>query len=467
MDLNIKTKNNSGKGLIAKKTKEKSSFFRRKPVRITILVSGLVFVFIATFLAFIYATGSKIFVLPDGESRNPFSKGIAASSILKGVEDDRVNVLVMGIGGINHPGGQLTDSMMLVSLKPKRGSLAMLSIPRDLYVPVADHNISTKLNEVYTLGDKEKKGSGPTLVKKTVSNVLGVPIHYYVTLDFSGFEKFIDEIGGVDVYADKTLYDPYYPDEKMEGYEPFSIKIGQHHLDGKTALKYARSRETTSDFDRSARQQKIAVAAKEKVLRLGFLANPKKVYDLVVVVSDHARTDFSPAEIKDFAKEIKDIESDKMFSAVLASGSDGPLVSDSSSGTYYLVPKAGKNDFSEVAKIAKNIFDSAEAQKEKALIEILNGSKTAGNALKLSDDLKLSDFQIINVGNAGENYEKTVIFDYSGGAKKKTLEALKAKLGVGAVQKTPDEETKAEITIIVGNDYAPAVSGATTKAGEQ
>jgi len=415
-----------------------------------IIIISLVAIAVLLIAGFAYtiAQGSKIFDKNSGEGSPFFS--IGKTEQLKGEGDGRINVLTMGMGGANHPGGMLTDSMVVISINPKDNTVAMLSIPRDLYVPIADHKNSVKINEVYSFGEKEKKGSGAALVKKTVGTILDLPIHYYVSLDFRGFEKAIDILGGIDVNVDKTIIDPLYPADNMVDYSPFTLKAGQHHLDGKTALKYVRSRETSSDFDRSGRQQKVLTAARDKALKLGFLANPKKVLDILSTVSNNVRTDLTPSEVKSFLDIAKDIQTDKMISKVLTNGDSGPLISDSSTGIFYLKPKTG--NFEQIQQIAHEIFQDPQLTEEKANIEILNATKQSNLASKLSASLVSYGYTVTKTGNAKEMSEKTIIYDYSNGKKKTTLQFLKNRLQADIV-KQDRQDNNIDISIILGSDY--------------
>lgn len=426
---------------------------------------GLVGIFLIAFLSYVVATGSKV-----------FDKGGLASALISRVTkgnagetiDQRTNILLMGRGGDSHPGGLLTDSMMVISLEPKDKRIAVISIPRDLLVPIKNHG-QDKLNSAYADGyndymakncNKKNQSScrdsalaaGADLTRQTVSQVLGIPIQYYVTADFDGFKKFIDAVGGIDVKVDKAIYDPSYPAEDMLHYKTFKLSAGQHHMDGALALQYARSRETTSDFDRSARQQKILVAVKEKVLQVGFLANPKKIVDLVNIIGGHVRTDLTPSNIIALSNFMKEADTGKMVNKVLSTESGGPLVGDSSSGTYYI--KTRKKDFSELHDLANNIFlDTASMEKENAKIEILNGSSIAGYGSKLSDNLKNYKLTIVNIQTATTKSKKTTIYDYSGGTKPLTVDFLKKGLSAVVVQQKSTGKSGVDISVVIGEDY--------------
>lgn len=449
-----KNKHKKPKTPIAKDTVGGKTKNKKKLWRILLIAIGVIIITAGALFAYIVAQGSRVFD-PSIDPKQGLLKTLTnaeGSSLesLDGYKDGRINILFMGMGGSNHPGGQLTDSIMLVSINPTDHAMAMLSIPRDLYVPIADHKVSAKINEAFYYGEKDKKGGGPALAKKTISNVLGVPIQYYVTVDFEGFEKVIDEIGGVDVTVNKAIYDPKYPDDRMVGYSPFYIKEGQHHLDGKTALKYARSRETTSDFDRASRQQQIIGAVKEKVLTLGFLANPKKIFDMITIVGNHVRTDLSPDNMKALGEIFKNLDGSKTVSKVLTNASGGPLVSDSSTGTYYLYPRGG--NFKLIQKITQNIFANAEYAKEDTTVSISYGPGMIAKAKEFEDSMRGFGYNVI-MSQSGSDAEKSTIYDYTKGSDQSAVDFLKKKLSLPVVEKTPEKNSTIEITVVVGTDF--------------
>lgn len=446
---------------IIKTTTKKIPFYKRKGWKIAFLILGFIIIIGIAFGAYVYSTGSKVF--ENGITGKNLLETIYGKNQLKGEADDRINILIMGMGGKNHPGGMLADSIMVLSIQPKEKKAAMISIPRDLLVPIPGYK-EDKINSSFADGYNAyvnktcpKKpdscrsagiAAGANLTSNVVSNILGISIHYYVTADFDGFEKIIDSLGGVDIYVDKAIYDPSFPDSSMKGYSPFKITAGQHHMDGATALKYARSRETTSDFDRARRQQQVIAAVKEKASQIGFVTNPQKLIDVISTLGDSIKTNFSIAEIKSFATIIKDVPTSEAITKVLSTATGGFLI-DYNNGTYYEKPKAG--NFSEIQNYVNNIFNTTNPT-EPAKIEILNGSKTANAAVKLSDVLTLRKYNVVSYKSTTAT-SKTVIYDYSGGKQKATLDYLKAGLGVSVVQKTVTSGNKVDIAIILGNDY--------------
>ncbi|MCL5410942.1 MAG: LCP family protein [Patescibacteria group bacterium] len=459
----IKSVNHAAK---KERTNNKKPFHKRKGWKVFFLVLGTFLILIASLFAYVYKTGSKIF-------DNQFSQGSSLARAIKGENldgeaDGRVNILLMGRGGDNHPGGLLTDSMMVASINIKEKKMAIISVPRDLLVPIKDHG-QDKLNSAFAYGYKDyldksckkKKqadcnddalASGSQLAKDTISNVLGIPIQYYVMMDFEGFKQIVDKIGGIDVYVDRAIYDPLYPDKTMQGYETFTIKAGEQHMNGETALKYSRSRETTSDFDRSRRQQQVIAAVKAQTLQAGVLANPKKVLDLITIIGDHLRTNFQPSEIKLLADLVKNLDQGNIISKVLSSGAGGYLMDDSSTGTYYLRPKTG--NFSEIQNMVKNIFSNTTENQASLRVEILNASKTPGLASKVASELKDTQFEIIAVKNSNDKIKNTVIYDYSNGSNKTALDFLKNKYEAEVIKKTNSVNSSVDITIVIGDDFS-------------
>ena len=179
---------------------------------------------------------------------------------------ERFTVLVMGMD--KRPGEEgfayLTDTIMIVSLDPQTRRIGVLSIPRDLQVEVPDFGVQP-INTVYRLGELDGPGGGSVLAMTTIQYNLGIPINEHVVVDFATFITLIDLIGGVQINVEQTIDDPEYPDMSY-GYDPFYLEAGWHHLDGVTALKFARSRHQTDDIDRAYRQQQLLYAVRDKVV---------------------------------------------------------------------------------------------------------------------------------------------------------------------------------------------------------
>lgn len=374
---------------------------------------------------------------------------------LKGEGDGRINILLIGVGGKTHKGGMLADTVMVFSVDPQNKEAALLSIPRDLRVPIPKPiGGYDKLNAVHSYGEQQKiKGGGPELLKQAVADILDLPIHYFVRVDFEGFKKIIDSLGGITINVEKAINDPFYPDKQMEGYEPLYIPVGQVKMNGELALKYARSRETTSDFDRAKRQQQIIATAKEKALSANFLANPQKLTQLINIVGEHFRTDLGLGEMERLYSIVKDIPRDKIVSRVLDNSPDGPLQTLSDNG-YYLVPKDAS--WKQVQAIAHAIFTDPFISQEKAAIVLENASGKNGLATTVADELKALGYNVVSIKNASANVKKTAIEKISTKKTPYTVQFLENRFQVKTSDKSQTGSSidyPYDLKIILGEDY--------------
>jgi len=334
----------------------------RKIVKWFVLAFLLVGLGIGSWIGYTANNALKKITEGSGNNSSLFSfLGDFSSNDLKGKAQGRTNILLLGMGGKNHPGGTLSDTIIVLSINYSDNKIGLISVPRDLWVPIPGFG-SAKINEAYADGEKNKKttGGGGALASRTVENVFGIPIHYWLSADFDGFKKAVDTLGGIDIYVEKSINDPYYPAANMINYEPFKIDAGDHHMDGALALKYARSRETTSDFDRSRRQQQVMTAMKDKVFSLGFVSNPKKITDMLNILGDHVRTNMQSGEMRTFWEVMKTLDTENIISKVLDTAPGGPLVDTSDTRGYYIYPRKGITNFTDLQIIAKNLFSKKD-----------------------------------------------------------------------------------------------------------
>ncbi len=344
---------------------------------------------------------------------------------LKGEKEDRINILLLGMGGKGHDGPYLTDTIILVSIKPSTKEMALISIPRDLYVPIPGHGWR-KINNANAFGEEETPGRGAILAEQTVSHILDLPIHYYVRIDFQGFKKLIDDLGGIRVYVERSFVDTHYPAPNHK-YQTISFKKGWQKMDGEQALKFARSRHGTngesSDFARAKRQQKIILAIKKKALSFSTLLDNYKTSKMIKNLEKSIQTDLTFEEIIRLAKITESIEKDNIINFTFDDSPNNFLIPGKTlDNAFILQPKTG--NFKEMAYFVNHIFDEknplTQKEKEKELekkplppakLIVLNGTKKNGLAKKTALSLKTFGFSIIKIGNSPQqNYEKTVIY---------------------------------------------------------
>ncbi|MCJ7738287.1 MAG: LCP family protein [Anaerolineae bacterium] len=181
------------------------------------------------------------------------------------VPQSRVNTLILGID--RRPGqGYVvrTDTIVLATIDSRSPSVGLLSVPRDLYVDIPGYG-ANRINTAHFWGENESAGNGPGLAMATVVANFGIPVHHYLRIDFDGFRAIIDAVGGIDIMVDKAIVDDAYPTSDY-GTIHIEISEGLQHLDGETALQYARSRHGSSDFSRAKRQQQILIALAERLI---------------------------------------------------------------------------------------------------------------------------------------------------------------------------------------------------------
>ncbi len=400
-----------------------------------------------------------------------------ADKQLTGEENDRVNVLLLGMGGEGHDGAYLTDTIILASLKPSTKQVALLSIPRDLTAPASGWR---KINSVNAYAEQQVPGSGGDATLKAVSELLQVPATYYIRVDFAGFERIIDEIGGVEINVENSFDDYTYPINGQEDnpnyyarFEHLHFDAGLQKMDGSMALKYARSRHALgpegSDFARARRQQLLLEAVKEKLLSRQTLLNPVVLGKLINEFNKDISTNLSTWELLRFWDLAKDVKRDQIINKVLSDAPDGLLVSSQGQdGAYILIPRSG--NFGEITNLAQNIFDtpvtSSPQQKiippitDNAKVFIANGTWITGLASKTSTTLGEYQFKIVGTGNAIErNYEQTVVYDLSYGQKNDSLITLKKLTSATQAFNSPawleqykTGETKSDFLLILGTD---------------
>lgn len=291
--------------------------------------------------------------------------------------DGRINILILGIDKRtdgNIVNSILTDTILIASIGVTEKNMTLISLPRDLYL-TSKLGIPGKINSVYAQYDQStQKTLGPEGVKEAVSRVLGIPIHYNVTINFEVFKKIIDTLGGVDVVVENTFTDTEYPIEGKENapmnerYETVTFTKGNEHMNGERALKYVRSRHAAgvegTDFARSKRQQQVILAIKEKMLTAKTLVDLPKLKELFTVYQKDVETNISTDDLISFYSLYKNLDLKNFKRIVLddrSSSEEGGLLiapenKDQYGGAYVLIPRSG--DFSQIqAYVKKYLFE--------------------------------------------------------------------------------------------------------------
>jgi LCP family protein required for cell wall assembly len=373
---------------------------------------------------------------------------------------DRVTILVMGIdrrAGENEK-GYLTDTLMVVTLDPQTRTAALLSIPRDLWVDIPGYPLDT-INTANRTGDYyDYPGGGPALAKKTVEHNLGINIDYYVRLDFTAFETFIDAIGGVDIVNQADIDDPQYPDGSY-GYEPFTLSAGPHHLNGHDALRYARTRHGSTDIDRARRQQEVVMAVRDRILSLGMLPTlVAKAPSLYQTLNQSIWTNLTLDQVVSLALLAQDIPRANIQNAVI----DYHYVLEyvTPEGRDVLVPlrdriRELRDQIFSGGSVAQPVTGSNASlmKAEGAKVLVLNGSGKDGLACTTKEWLVQQGVDVTDCTTADRSdYANTVIVDYTG--KPYTVSWLKTTFGASTILSGNDPTSQVDIKVIIGNDWS-------------
>jgi LCP family protein required for cell wall assembly len=379
----------------------------------------------------------------------------------------RINLLLLGYGGPGHDGPYLTDSIMLVSIRPDTHQAIMISLPRDLWVkiPALPNNryLVGKLNSAYAIGidhasypnvrsDWKTPTGGGDLAAATVSQITGQPIDYWVGIDFKAFRDVVDALGGVRVDVPTTLDDPYFPRGETTGMMHVHIDAGRQQFDGERALEYARSRETTSDFDRSRRQQLIMLAVRQRIFSLNAVP---RMLSLLGALQDNVRTNLRPADFRplaDLAGQIKDPDIRRV-----SIDTSNLLRSGYIAGQYTLKPLDPTGGALR-QYIATALPDRTLLAKQAPFL-VQDGSRrywlpygVGTPASIMSSLLQAEGWQASLAPPAAQRVTQTQILDGSGGRAAATVAWLQSYFG-GVRTVVPAPASGPSVTVLLGSDF--------------
>ena len=366
-----------------------------------------------------------------------------------------MNILLLGTDERPDEGGpSRTDTMILLSINPQDKTLGMLSLPRDLWVPIPGQNITTKINTAYGLGEAQGyQGGGAQLAKDTVSSLIGRPVDYFVRVNFDGFREIIDLIGGIDIDVPATIHDEEYPTADY-GVETFHLDAGMQHFDGATALKYARTRHSSDDYNRARRQQEIIRAVADKVLSAGMISQLlPRVPQLLMTMQNSIETDIPIPVGLNLANLVSDSSLREVRQLVLDSQYGEETYS--SEGAWILLPDRAR------VRVALDRFfgaspnnSTAAATADALRIEVLNGTTQPGIATSTAERLEAQGWHVVSVNDADRSdYQQTIIINYAAPAA--LVQKLSSDLGLTASAATfsgLDRTSPIDIRIVVGQD---------------
>ena len=369
----------------------------------------------------------------------PSDIDLGALTVFPGVEEagvgatERINVLVMGLDRRpNEPDAPArSDSMFVLTIDPQSETAGMLGIPRDLWVdyPYRDGGCcyQDRVNAAYVLGERQDyPGGGARLATDVIERNLGIPIDHYVLIDFEGFVEIIDALGGITVYIETRLYDPFYSATEDRGdwlvldFWPGEVV----EMDGAIALGYARSRRNTSDLDRIRRQQQVIFAALEKARELGW-NDVSRIPGLWGDYKDAIETDINDLLVLRFAGLASRIDPTRITALTIGAATRGWTTPDGKS-----VLLADKE---LVQEMVRALFSDQRLLQENAHVEVQNNAGADGLALRAVDFLAGQGFPatlLTAAEAAATTRPRTEIIDFSG--KEYTVQRLAKLLGVSA-----------------------------------
>lgn len=392
-------------------------------------------------------------VAPGGQSEP------AAMPSWSGVE--RVNILLLGVDlRCDEEGPTHSDTIIVATIDPVSQSAALLSLPRDLWVEIPNFDVN-RINQAYFLGQAyELPGGGAALAVDTVEAFLGVPIDYYVAVDFKAFVDFVDLMDGIVVDVPERIEDPNYPDN-CYGYDPFAIDAGRQRLDGATALKYARTRVTFGgDVDRAARQQQVIMAVREQATQLNTL--PQLLLSapqLWQSFQDNVDTDLELNEALQLANLLRNIPAGSIRNVVL----DYSYVYNDTTfdGQQVLVPlrdevRALRDELFAPPAVPTPVIEQLPTviTMEEARVAVFNGTSTFGLAADTQAYLLRQDVNVTEIGNADSStYSTTQIIDY--GSHPGTVQYLVQLMNIPPLNVSTGTNPAGEfdVLIILGNDW--------------
>src|SRR3989338_10134656 len=408
---------------------------------------------------------------------------------LAGEQNDRINILILGMGGPGHNGPYLTDTIIIASIKPSTGQIAMVSVPRDLGVEIPDYG-AQKINQANAYGEAKQTELGAVFARGIIEDTFDLKLPYYIRVDFQAFREIIDAVGGIKIDVARTFTDREFP-APGDNYQSLTFTTGVQTMDGERALQYTRSRHGDngegSDFARAKRQQKVILALKEKILSFQTLANPVRISKIIKSLDKHINTNLELTEVISFLKIGRTVNLSNIITLVFDVEENKFLESAyTEAGVYILRPRLG--NFKDMRTAIKNIFDftgendTTPSQdtpaspsvnlrqtdaptpappidniKSGEKVEIQNGTWRAGLAARIKTDLAEAGITVSLISNTNMRpINQSGIYLLDEMADSTHLEKIRSILSIPLWTELPAGETAAagtDVLIILGEDY--------------
>ncbi len=443
---------------LPQKNPGKKSRWKKIGVALTLF---LVVVLLGAGAAIAYFSEATKSIFKNQPSQNIISQvGGLFQAKLQGENEGQINVLLLGIGGENHDGGYLSDSIVLAQIHTDSKQVVLTSIPRDLVINIPrlqGRKINAALAEGYLKNHNWQEGI--SLATQSVESVTGLQIPYTGIIDFQGFTKIINQLGGVDVQIVSTFTDNQYPDGKDGYIAPVTFKAGPEHMTGERALIFARSRHAGgsegSDFARSKRQQLVIEAVKKKVLSGAIITKISNLNQILQTTAEHIHTNLNQDELWRMFTLTKGMDIVAM-SLTPDTGLICPKIQEAT-GAYILDLCPGKTE-DDLSAFFKNTKYTAKANQETS--RILLAAKNAFNtkASEISREMENSGAVVTRLNYDEIQPEENIFYQLN--SKPETVNYLKHVFGATEVVLPPPsikiDREKYDIIIVLGNQNSSA-----------
>ena len=390
-------------------------------------------------------------------------------------KSDRTNILVVGRWWEGHDAPNITDTIILMSINTKKEIISMLSIPRDLYVEYNNGNLG-RINAIYEVNKirNDSKEIGMVAIADKVSQITWEKIDFFINVDFNGFRKVIDVIGGIELTIEDQFTDYAYPDGKW-WYTTIVFREWTWLFDGENTLKYARSRHSTSDFDRSLRQQQIISSIRKKLSASYFIKSPSKIKKLYDTFNEYVYTNLKLGDILKLAIKVKSSD----YTVQSFNLNDSCFYGSASCTKWWFLylpnreyfwwaavllvewtDKNNLNAYSKLHEYTNIIFDHPWFSKENAKVNVYNSLPVNFLASILADEMIKYGFYIPkenSIWNTKKTYEKSVIYYNNISPGSETIRILTQFFPKAYFKRTPgpkySKELDTKVEIIIWKDY--------------
>jgi LCP family protein required for cell wall assembly len=401
---------------------------------------------------------------PTADALNP----VAKADLLNGQSTGRVNVLLLGLDGAPSKNPDLTNTIMVASIDTVNDTVSLISVPSNLWVNVPNYG-DMKINAAWQAGENKYMGTegvssgndtkaieaGYKVVDGSVQQILGLKINYNAEINMSAISQIVNTLGGISVNVPTTLTDPTMAWQNNNN--PVIASTGTQTMNGKQALLYMMSKETTSDFDRDARQRLVLSAMFNKLVSTSTYSNPLTLDSLINTLGNNVSSDLSLGNAAKVYKLISNVSSSSVNSIDLASSSNQLFTSGNVNGMAVDLPQLGLFNYTAINKYISSQLRNPYFIKENAKIMVLNGTNVSGLATNMANNLRKFNLNVLGAANAPtSNWSNTTLIQINK-QDKYTAAYLSKQLKVKVTNKLPNKSIPtdgADFVIIIGNNEA-------------